>query len=194
MNAAITVVKPETVILATDERYVKDEPTIMILNEKISFSGSCVIKDANKEEYFKCKDKSILFSDGKILKDMDNNPVIGIKNDSLIGFKKEVYNPNKNNKAVAKVSKDSILTANGLAVSFHNRTNHKNETLVMKFFNGDKNCDIYYGKGGKAPLVGKIQFKSPIVGRDKYYLEIAPNVDIALMTSLVIIFDANIHE
>jgi len=165
MNATVTVVKPETVILATDERYIKDETTIMILNDKVSFSGSCVIKDTNKEEYFKCKDKSILFTDGKILKDMNSVPVIGIKNDSMIGFKKEIYNPNKDKK-IAKVSKDNILSASALVVSFHNRTNHKNETLVMKFNSGDKNCDIFYGKGEKAPLVARIQFKSPIVGKD----------------------------
>jgi len=193
MNAAISVVKPENVILATDERYVKDEVTIMVLNDKVSFSGSCVIKDANKVEYFKCKDKSVLFTDGKVLKDMNSIPVIGIKNDSILGFKKEIYNPNKNKK-IAKVSRENILSTNVLVVSFHNRTNHSSETLVMKFNSGTKNCNIFYGKGDRAPLVGKIQYKSTIVGKDKYYLEVAPKVDIALMTSLVVVFDEFIHQ
>jgi len=193
MNAAITVVKPENVILATDERYVKDEATIMVLNDKVSFSGSCVIKDTNKVEYFKCKDKSVLFTDGKVLKDMDSIPVIGIKNDSMIGFKKEIYNPNKSKK-IAKVTRENILSTNVLVVSFHNRTNHCNESLVMKFNTGTKNCNIFYGKGDRAPLVGKIQYKSTIVGKDKYYLEVAPKVDLALMTSLVVVYDEFIHQ
>jgi len=193
MNASVSVVKPETVILTTDERYIKDEVTVMVLNEKISFSGDCTVKDTNKNEYFKCKDKSIAFSDGKILKDMNSCPVIGIKNDSLLGFRKEIYNPNKNRK-IAKVTKENILTVKSLVVSFRNKATHSNETLVMKTNGGNMNCNIYYGKSERAPLVGKITFKSAFMGKDKYYLEIAPKVDIALMTSLVIVFDAYKHE
>jgi uncharacterized protein YxjI len=194
MNSAVSVVKPETVILATEERFVKDEATILVLNEGLSFnSGSTlIIKDTNKKEYFKCKDKSVAFADGKILKDMNSVPVIAIKSDSLIGFKQEIYNPNKNKK-IGKVTKENILSTNCLVVSFHNKATHSGETLVMKFNSKDKSCNIYYGKSEKAPLVGRFQKKSAFIGKDKYYLEIAPKVDVAFMSTLVIAYDAYKH-
>ncbi|ORX85208.1 hypothetical protein BCR32DRAFT_325578 [Anaeromyces robustus] len=194
MNAEVSVVKPETVILTTDERYIKDEVVILVLNEKISFNGAtCTIKDTNKNEYFKCKDKSVCFTDGKILKDVNGAKVIGIKSDSLLSFKQEIYNPNKNKK-LAKVTKENILSVKCLVASFQNKATHKSETLVMKFNPGSKNCNIYYGKNEKAPLVGKLVFKSSLIGKNKYYLEVAPKVDLALMSCLAIAFDIYKNE
>lgn len=188
MNSEVSVVKPETVILATEERYVKDEITIVVLNNKISFNSGFtdVIKDTKDVKYFKCKDKSVLFVDGKVLKDMNGNSVIAIKGNS------HIYNP-KNKKKIADVSRDG---ANTYTVSFQNKATHSlfGETLTMKYNSGTKECNIFHGKGERAPLIAKFQKKSAILGKDKYYLTIAPKVDIALMTILVISFDAYKHE
>ncbi|ORX52253.1 hypothetical protein BCR36DRAFT_582750, partial [Piromyces finnis] len=162
MNSEINVVKPETVILTTEERYVKDEITVMVLNDGISFNSgsSFVIKDINKVEYFKCKDKSVLFTDGKVLKDMNKVPVIAIKGNS------HIYNPNKNKK-IASVSKNGLFSSSvGYDVSFHNKATHSNENLVMKYDSKKKECNIFYGKNEKAPLVAKIQKKSSVIGKD----------------------------
>jgi uncharacterized protein YxjI len=192
MTFEISVVKPETVILTTDERFIKDEPTILVLEEKVSYNGAtCVVMDTNKKEYFKCKSKSALYSDGKILKDMNGAKVLGIRSTGIISFKHEIYNPKK---AVGTVTKGDILSQKALKLSFHNKATHSDETLVMKFNSGSKEALILYGKKDNAPLVGRIHYKSNIFKKNCYYIEVAPKVDLALMTCFAIAFDVYKHE
>jgi len=192
MTVALKDVKPKAVILTTDERYVKNEPTILVLEENISYNGrTCVIRDINKKEYFKCKNKNTCYTDGKVLKDMNGSKILGIRSIGLLKFKHEIYNPKK---AIGTVAKDYTLSQKALKLSFHNKATHSEEKLVMKFNNGSKEALIFNSKGENATLVGRIHFKSNFFKKNYYYIDRAPMGDLALMICFAIVFDTFKHK
>jgi len=191
--------RPDVPVIGTEPRFLAQQPVTLVLKEHVlSFSGDDFsIKDTNGLTYFKCKGKYMTLHDRKYLYDIYNNPIITIKENISLRFKQTLNDPRSDTK-IASIKKSSLFSFRTLTVKFNNKANNKKEILTVKGDLMSLSCGIYYGEGSNAPLVArvnkKLDAKTIFTNKDSYSLEIAPNVDMALMVALAIIFDEYKHE
>jgi len=186
---------PETPVVGTEARFLAQRPVTLYLKEHVlSFSGDDFsIKDSNGMSYFKCKGKYITIHDRKYLYDIYNNPIITIKENISLRFKQTLNDPKSGDK-IASIKKTSLLSFRSLTVKFFNKATNRKEILTVKGDLMSLSCGIYYGKNMIARVSKKLDAKTLFTNKDTYALEIAPNVDMALMVAIAIIFDEFKHE
>lgn len=190
---------PQVSVIGTEPRFIAQKPVTLALKERVlSFSGDDFsIKDTNGMTYFKCKGKYLTLHDRKYLYDIYNNPIITIKQNISLRFKQTLNDPRSDEK-IASIKKTSLLSFRSLTVKFFNKATNKKEILTVKGDIMSFSCGIYYGEGSHAPMIARvvkrIDAKTIFTSKDSYSLEIAPNVDMALMVALAIIFDEFKHE
>jgi len=186
---------PGTSVVGTEGRFLAQRPVTLYLKEHVlSFSGDDFsIKDSNGMSYFKCKGKYITIHDRKYLYDIYNNPIITIKENISFRFKQTLNDP-KSGKKIASIKKTSLLSFRSLTVKFFNKATNRKEILTVKGDLMSLSCGIYYGSTMIARVSKKLDAKTIFTNKDTYALEIAPNVDMALMVAIAIIFDEFKHE
>jgi len=193
------VESPKVSIIGTESRFLAPQPVVLQLKEHVlSFSGDDFsIKDTNGLTYFKCKGKYVTLHDRKYLYDIYNNPIITIKENISLRFKQTLNDP-KTDRKIASIKKSSMFSFRKLIIKFYNKATNQKEELVLKSDLLSRSCGIYYGDSSNAPMVARIvkvlDAKTLFTNKDSYSLEIAPNVDMALMVALAIIFDEFKHE
>lgn len=189
------VERPDVAVVGTEPRFISQQPVTLLLKEHVlSFSGDDFsIKDTNGLTYFKCKGKCVTIHDRKYLYDIYNNPIITIKENFSLRFKQTLNDPRTDQK-IASIKKSSLISFRSLTVKFFNKTTNSKEEITLKGDLISRSCGIYY----KNRLIGRIckmlDAKSLFTNKDSYSLEIAPNVDMALMVALAIIFDEFKHD
>jgi len=193
------VQRPQVSVIGTEPRFLAQQPVTLVLKEHVlSFSGDDFsIKDTNGMTYFKCKGKYMTIHDRKYLYDIYNNPIITIKENISLRFKQTLNDPRSDHK-IASIKKTSLLNFRSLTVKFYNKATNQKETLTVKGDLMSLSCGIYYGSSSSGPMIArvtkKLDAKTLFTKKDSYSLEIAPNVDMALMVALAIIFDEFKHE
>ncbi|ORX86186.1 DUF567-domain-containing protein [Anaeromyces robustus] len=189
------VERPEISVVGTEERFISQQPVTLLLKEHVlSFSGDDFsIKDTNGLTYFKCKGKYVTIHDRKYLYDIYNNPIITIKENFSLRFKQTLNDP-RTNKKIASIKKSSLLSFRSLTVKFFNKATNSKEELVLKGDFISRSCGIYYRNRLIARVCKMLDAKTLFTNKDSYSLEIAPNVDMALMVALAIIFDEFKHD
>ncbi|OUM62292.1 hypothetical protein PIROE2DRAFT_51723 [Piromyces sp. E2] len=198
-NTSGHIQRPQISVIGTESRFLAPQPVTLVLKEHVlSFSGDDFsIKDTYGTTYFKCKGKYMTIHDRKNLYDIYNNPIITMKENISIRFKQTLNDPKDNHK-IASIKKTSMLSFRSLTVKFFNKATNKKEILTVKGDFVSLSCGIYYGNGSRAPMIARVSkkfgAKSLFTSKDSYYLEIAPNVDMALMVALAIIFDEFKHD
>jgi len=190
---------PKIPVIGTEARFLAQQRVVLELKEHVlSFSGDDFsIKDTKGVSYFKCKGKYISFHDRKYLYDIYDKPIITIKKNISLRFKQTLNDPVSDHE-IASIKKSSLFSLRKLVVKFYNKATNQKETLVLKSDLISLSCGIYYGDKANAPLIARvnkvIDAKTLFTNKDSYSLEIAPNVDMALMVALAIIFDEFKHD
>jgi len=189
------VKRPNVSVVGTESRFIAQNPVTLYLKEHVlSFSGDDFsIADSSGMSYFKCKGKYITLHDRKYLYDIYNNPIISIKENFSFRFKQTLNDPQSGNK-IASIKKVSMLSFRSLTVKFFNKATNRKEILTVKGDLLSLSCGIYYGKTLIARVSKKLDAKTIFTNKDTYALEIAPNVDMALMVALAIIYDEFKHD
>jgi uncharacterized protein YxjI len=188
---------PEKDVVAVDSKYVFEEPTELLLKEGLlSFSGDdFTIKDSSGNSYFKCEGKLLSIRDKKFVTDMEGKPLFCIANKVLfLKGRLKIYEGNDTKKVLASIAPQTSIKSRKHIVTYYNPVTEKEETLDMKFDFFNHSCGIFYGKEKEgAPMIckiiKKIDAKRILTNKENYYIEIAPGVDIALMSALAICFD-----
>jgi len=189
----------DTKFAVFDEKYCLDKKITLIVKEKaFSISGDDFdIEDTDGNKYFKVKGSALSIKDKKVLYDNDKKAVLSIEDKLLsLSDKINIYQGTNGSK-FAVVSPDSNHFNTKSFVSFPLR-NVKNEYLEMVFDVIGNECCIYYGSINTGKLICRIKrkfnAKLVIASADDYSVEIAPNVDIALMVALAICFDEDRND
>ena len=187
---------PRNPIVATDSRFAFPQQVNLFLQEKIySWTGDdFAITDFNGCPYFRCGGRAFSFRQKKVINDIYGIPIYNIKHEllSLRGRFKFYYGDQGNN-IIASV--DPISTFGSLySVTFFNQATGQNDYLELACDLMGSRCGIFHGnaKAG-APMICRINkqydAKNFYYNKQNYVVEIAPNVDAALMIGLGIIFD-----
>ena len=187
---------PRNPIVATDRRFAFPQQVNLFLQEKIySWTGDdFAITDFNGCPYFRCGGRAFSFRQKKVINDIYGIPIYNIKHEllSLRGRFKFYYGDQGNN-IIASV--DPISTFGSLySVTFFNQATGQNDYLELACDLMGSRCGIFHGnaKAG-APMICRINkqydAKNFFYNKQNYVVEIAPNVDAALMIGLGIIFD-----
>ncbi|ORX63922.1 DUF567-domain-containing protein [Anaeromyces robustus] len=193
---------PSNKIIITDERFCLQKPETFVLKEKFFSlsSDDFSIKDVNGVKYFKCLGKAFSIQEKKVLYDLNNEPILNIREKviSLRG-KMNIYEGKTENKVLLTIKPKSPIFNRQILVNFYNKATGKDEIFEIKCDLFDFGCDIYYGKKKNgAPLIcsihSKIDAKSIITSSDHYYVTVAANVDIAAMIALAIVYDENEND
>jgi len=190
------MVNLQSPVVITEKRFCLDHPVTLILKEKIlTLSGDDFnIKDTNDVSYFKCKGKAFSFNDKKVLYDLNDEPILNISHKVFSASgKKTVYRGSNDTERLLSIVNENIFSKTKQTVTYKDLTTNKFETIEMKcdFFGFD--CSIYKGRqknGG--PLLCRIHKKVDskiFTSSENYVVEIQPNVDIAAMVALAIVFD-----
>ena len=178
-------------IVAFEERFAFQKPITLLLKEKaFSFGGDDFnITDINKEPYFKIKRKAFSFSQKKTFYDLYDKPIYNIKHGFFKGYK--FYLGAEEQQVIVNVKTLGSFNNTEYQVTFKNRINGMDERLELICDYTGSICGIFngYAKQG-APLICKITKKYKLFsGGDNYIVEIAPNIDAALMLGLGVCFD-----
>ncbi|ORX52250.1 hypothetical protein BCR36DRAFT_582748 [Piromyces finnis] len=188
---------PEYDVVAIDPKYVFDKTTKLLLKEGLfSISGDdFAIKDTSGKSYFKCEGKTFSIRDKKFISDMEGNPLFCISN-AVLFFKgkMKIYEGNTTKKVIANIIPQTSIKSRKYVITYYNISTEKEEILNMKFDFYNHSCGIFCGKEKEgAPMICKIikkvDAKRILTNKENYYIEIAPNVDIAFMVALAICFD-----
>lgn len=181
------------------EQYCLDHAITLKVKEKaFTLSGDDFdIKDTDGNKYFKVKGSALSITDKKVLYDTDKKAVLSIEEKLItLSDKINIYQGKEGTKFVI-VSPEQNHLNNKCFVSFPHR-NIKNEYLEMVFDTIGNECNIYYGSVNTGKLICKIKRKINakllLTSADDYKVEIAPNVDIALMVALAICFDEDRND
>jgi len=193
------VESPKVPIIGTEARFLAQQKVVLKVKEHIlSFIGDDFsIKDTNGVNYFKCKGKYVTLHDRKYIYDIYDNPIITIKKNISLRFKQTLNDPVSDHE-IASIKKSSLFSFRKLVIKFYNKATNQKEVLVLKSDIMSLSCGIYYGDNSNAPMVARVfkvlDAKTLFTNKDSYSIEIAPNVDMALMVALAIIFDEYKHE
>ncbi|KAG4089728.1 hypothetical protein H8356DRAFT_1717014 [Neocallimastix lanati (nom. inval.)] len=186
------IVTPKDKIVAVDDRFVLKENTVLMLKEKIiSLTGDDFsIKDVNGVCYFKCKGKAITMRGKKEFYDANGKLLFSLKN-KLLAVKKtiKVYEGDSDSKTLAVVKPKSALFLKNCEAEFFNKTTGKTDKFNMKCDVIGFRCHVYHGSDLICKIHKKFDGKLAFTGQNNYYVEIAPNVDIALMLAIGICYD-----
>ena len=144
--------------------------------------------------YFKCGGRLISFRQTKVILDVYGIPIYNIKHEifSLRGRFK-LYQGNTGAREIASI--DPISTFGSLySISFYNLATGRNDYLELACDLMGSRCGIFHGSAKQgAPMICRINkqydAKNFYFDKQNYVVEIAPNVDAALMVGLGIIFD-----
>ena len=187
---------PRYPIVATENRFVFQQPICLSLREKIaSWSGDdFAITDFNGTPFFKCSGRAFSMRQKKVLYDVYMKPIYNIKHElfSLRGRYKFNYGE-QGDRTIATVDPINSFSSH-YSINFFNVATGRNDYLELGCdFMGSK-CGIFHGNAKKgAPLICRInkQFdaKNFFYNKQNYVVEISPNVDAAFMIGLGIIFD-----
>ena len=178
-------------IVAFEERFAFQKPITLLLKEKaFSFGGDDFnITDINKEPYFKIKRKAFSLSQKKTFYDLYGKPIYNIKHGYFRSYK--FYLGAEEQQVIVNVKTLGSFNNTEYQVTFKNRINGMDERLELICDYAGSICGIFngYAKQG-APLICKITKKYKLFsGGDNYVVEIAPNIDAALMLGLGVCFD-----
>ena len=187
---------PRNPIVATDNRFIYQQPIFLSLREKIaSWSGDdFAISDLHGTPFFKCSGRVFSFREKKVLYDVYMVPIFNIKHElfSMRGRYKIIYG-DKGDRVLASVDPINAFGSH-FSINFYNLATGRNDYLELACdFMGSK-CGIFHGKAKEgAPMICRINkkydAKNFFWGKQNYVVEISPNVDAALMVGLGIIFD-----
>ena len=148
----------------------------------------------NGTPFFRCGGRAFSFRQKKVISDLYGMPIFNIKHElfSLRGRFK-LYYGDAGDKIMASI--DPVNTFGSIhSVSFFNIATGQNDYLELACDLVGSRCGIFHGsaKAG-APLICRINkqydAKNYFYDKQNYVMEIAPNVDAALMVGLGIIFD-----
>ncbi|ORX52252.1 hypothetical protein BCR36DRAFT_582749 [Piromyces finnis] len=184
-----SVKAPRKAVVGTEARFLAQQPVTLVLKEHVlSYSGDDFsIKDLNGVSYFQCKGKYISLHDRKCIYDIYNNPIITVKEKISIKFKQTLIDP-KSKQKIANIKKP-LFYHKTLIVKFFNKTTNKKEVITVRNDLMALSSGIYYDNVMIGRIIKKFDVKTLFTNKDSYLLEIAPNVDMALMVALAIIFD-----
>ena len=187
---------PRNPIVATDNRFIFQQPIYLYLQEKIaSWSGDdFAITDFNGTPYFKCSGRVFSFRQKKVLYDVYMHPIFNIKHEllSLRGRYKFMYG-DQGDRVIASVDPIGAFTSH-YSINFYNSATGRNDYLELACDFMGSRCGIFHGNAKQgAPMICRINkqydAKNYFYGKQNYVVEISPNVDAALMIGLGIIFD-----
>ena len=187
---------PRNPIVATNTQFAFPYQVNLFLQEKIySWTGDDFnITDMNGTPFFRCGGRAFSFRQKKVISDLYGMPIFNIKHElfSLRGRFK-LYYGDAGDKIMASI--DPVNTFGSVrSVSFFNIATGQNDYLELACDLVGSRCGIFHGsaKAG-APLICRINkqydSKNYFFDKQNYIMEIAPNVDAALMVGLGIIFD-----
>ena len=187
---------PRNPIVATDNRFIYPQQIALYLQEKIySWTGDdFAITDFNGIPFFRCGGRAFSFREKKVINDVYGIPIFNIKHElfSLRGRFK-LYYGDQGGRILASV--DPISTFGSLySVTFFNQATGQNDYLELACDLMGSRCGIFHGNAKTgAPMICRINkqydAKNYYYNKQNYVVEIAPNVDAALMIGLGIIFD-----
>ena len=187
---------PRNPIVVTDNRFAFPQQTALLLRERVySWTGDDFdICDLYGRPYFKCGGRLISFRQTKVILDVYGIPIYNIKHEifSLRGRFK-LYQGNTGAREIASI--DPISTFGSLySISFYNLATGRNDYLELACDLMGSRCGIFHGSAKQgAPMICRINkqydAKNFYFDKQNYVVEIAPNVDAALMIGLGIIFD-----
>ena len=187
---------PRNPIVATDNRFIFQQPICLSLREKIaSWSGDdFTITDFYGTPFFKCDGRAFSMRQKKVLYDIYMQPIYNIKHEifSLRGRYKFNYGE-QGDRVIASVDPIDAFKSH-YSISFYNLATGRNDYLELACdFLGSK-CGIFHGQAKQgAPMICRINkqydAKNFYYNKQNYVVEISPNVDAALMIGLGIIFD-----
>ena len=187
---------PRNPIVATNTQFAFPYQVNLFLQEKIySWTGDDFnITDMNGTPFFRCGGRAFSFKQKKVISDLYGMPIYNIKHElfSLRGRFK-LYYGDMGNRIMASV--DPVDTFGSIhSVSFFNIATGRNDYLELACDLVGSRCGIFHGSArGGAPLICRINkqydAKNYFYDKQNYVVEIAPNVDAALMIGLGIIFD-----
>ena len=187
---------PRNPIVATDNRFIFQQPICLSLREKIaSWSGDdFTITDFYGTPFFKCDGRVFSMRQKKVLYDIYMQPIYNIKHEifSLRGRYKFNYGE-QGDRVIASVDPIDAFKSH-YSINFYNLATGRNDYLELACdFLGSK-CGIFHGQAKQgAPMICRINkqydAKNFYYNKQNYVVEISPNVDAALMIGLGIIFD-----
>jgi len=185
MNKAVMTAGIDIALLLsnTGEKRVLVKPATFTL-EKSYFSNQA------DELCYQLSEKSILgFKKAKVLADMDEQPLLVVKDGSSSDI--EILSGTSDKKVLAKIVKGSSYTdAEKYTVTFYNQATEKNETLSMNCATSYRSCGIFYGVEEEgAPMVCRIhevKTKAFLGTKTKLEIEMASGVDSMFMCAFAI--------
>ena len=187
---------PRNPIVATNTCFAYPYQINLFLQEKIySWTGDDFnITDMYGTPFFRCGGRAFSFKQKKVISDLYGMPIYNIKHElfSLRGRFK-LYYGDAGDKIMASI--DPVNTFGSIhSVSFFNIATGRNDYLELACDLVGSRCGIFHGSArGGAPLICRINkqydAKNYFYDKQNYVVEIAPNVDAALMIGLGIIFD-----
>ena len=187
---------PRNPIVATNASFAFPYQVNLFLQEKIySWTGDDFnITDFNGTPYFRCGGKAFSFREKKVISDIYGIPIYNIKHELLsLRGRFKLYFGDVGDRIMASV--DPVNTLGSIhSVTFFNIATGQNDYLELACDLVGSRAGIFHGsaKAG-APLICRINkqydAKNYFYNKQNYVVEIAPNVDAALMIGLGIIFD-----
>ncbi|ORX86177.1 hypothetical protein BCR32DRAFT_325070 [Anaeromyces robustus] len=131
-----------------------------------------------------------------ILYDTADEPILNIKEDkSIKGLK--IYDKDNTFKLIATISLKSLIKGNKYVIDYINQHTNKREKLDLKCDFFGESCGIFYGhEKDKAPMICNVLHKRNKFSdnNDQYCVQMASNVDAALMIAVAICFDILKHK
>ncbi|KAI8920351.1 tubby C-terminal-like domain-containing protein [Powellomyces hirtus] len=197
----------EKPVACIDPKFCAQQMVTLVLKEKgFSFSGDDFsIKDPYTDQtYFKVNGKMISLRGKKTFLDVAKEPVFNIQK-KLISWrmKQNVFKGDGDKEKATVICERFTWFKPKLTAKFTDINSGERCMLVCKANLMARKCVLYLDRGCKGKenyvIVGDIgspimNMANLIMDKQTYYLRIAPGMDMALMTAMVVAFDEKCHD
>ncbi|ORX52248.1 hypothetical protein BCR36DRAFT_36201 [Piromyces finnis] len=181
MNKIVTTSGTEVSLVG--EKHILLKPSIYTLEKNN-------ITNQTGDIYYKIIEKTFSFKKEKIIVDINNNPLLIIKNGSS-SSSIEIFSILNSRKVIASITKvNSFTDAEKYIIIYYNQTSEKNETLSMNCATSYRSCGIFNGVEEEgASLICKIserKAKSFFNSKSRFNIEISSGNDGLFMSALAL--------
>ncbi|KAL7748327.1 hypothetical protein RI367_006286 [Sorochytrium milnesiophthora] len=193
---AAPLVAPQKPHAAFAYSFCLPHPVSLIINQKISFSGGDFsVKDANGTLWFRSDGRSFGWSQKVTMFDAAGQPVLNIKR-QIAFFQREyvIHAGGSSGAVIADVVAPPTMvgSSNSILVTL---LDGRRVEFVMKGSAFGFEAYIFIGHPRNGGLqVAKVARAPGIFGTDSLSIVAAPNVDIALLVALAILFDEEMQK
>ncbi|WWC88205.1 uncharacterized protein L201_003110 [Kwoniella dendrophila CBS 6074] len=171
--------------------HLANKPTSLVLQSNPFENGGedFLIRDLDSGEVqLVCRTNTASGKHGKVITDVDGNILVSLK--SKIALSKSFVGEDINGKEILKVKKKFAL-GSAFEASFHDAQSSKSKSIQLRgdFWLGSADILIVSG-----PLIAqfsrrKVESKGLNPNKETYIVNVAPGVDLALITAICICFE-----